>query len=141
MSSGKKERLPGTSPTDTFKSLKLLEVNKKETFVHPSGLNSKITIANDIVKKPEDNVKKIKKESVITPDNKVKKFKNINFTVNGSVVMISNWESAKQEILFINWDKGITDKKRIHKYLDYTSIPSSVKITFKDNSTKSYRVK
>ena len=50
-------------------------------------------------------------------------------------------EALKQEILNINWDNGITDKKSIHKYPDYTSIPSSVKITYKDNSIKSYRIK
>ena len=55
--------------------------------------------------------------------------------------MISNWESVEQEILYINWDKGLHDKKGIHKYLDYKRIPSSVKITFKDNSTKSYNIK
>jgi hypothetical protein len=55
--------------------------------------------------------------------------------------MISNWESIRQDILDINWGNGITDKKRIHKYPDYTSIPSSVNVIYKDHSTRSYRIK
>ena len=156
LSPGTKEKPVETSPIVTFESLKLPPAIKKDTIVQPSGLNTQILADKDIVNKPEEtvtkikkeiiktpleNVKKIKKEIIKTPVDNVKKLKNVNFIVNGSVVMISNWESVKQEILHINWDNGITDTKSIHKYPDYTSIPSSVKVTYKDNSTKSYRIK
>jgi hypothetical protein len=137
-----KEKPLETSQTDTFKALKLPpSVIKKDTIVQPSGLNTQIPADKDIVNKPEETVTKIKKEIIKTPLENVKKIKNVNFIVNGSVVIISNWESVKQEILNINWDNGITDKKSIHKYPDYTSIPSSVKITYKDYSTRSYKIK
>jgi hypothetical protein len=55
--------------------------------------------------------------------------------------MISNWELVKQQVLYINWGKGIAENNNIHKYLDYSSIPTSVKVTFKDYSTKSYNIK
>jgi hypothetical protein len=137
-----KEKSLETSQTDTFKALKLPpSVIKKDTIVQPSGLNTQILADKDIVNKPEETVTKIKKEIIKTPLENVKKIKNVNFIVNGSVVIISNWESVKQEILNINWDNGITDKKSIHKYHDYTSIPSSVKVTYKDYSIRSYRIK
>ena len=141
LSSGTKEKPMETSPIVTFESLKLPPAIKKDTIAQPSGLNTQEPADKHIVKTPEENVKKIKKEIIKTPVDNVKKLKNVNFIVNGSVVMISNWESVKQEILHINWDNGITDTKSIHKYPDYTSIPSSVKVTYKDNSTKSYRIK
>jgi hypothetical protein len=121
-----KEKPVETSPINTFESLKLPPVINKDTIALPSGIDTQIFDDKKMVKKTEDNVKK---------------FTYVNFIVNGSVVMISNWESVKPEILNINWDNGITDKKRIHKYPDYTSIPSSVKVTYKNYSTRSYRIK
>jgi hypothetical protein len=141
LSSGTGEKSVDTSKTKAFESSKLPPVIKKDTNVHPPILNTQITAEKDIAKKPEDNIKKAKKEIIKTPRDIVKQHKNVNFIVTGSVVMISNWESVNKEILHINWDNGITDKKRIHKYPDYTSIPSSVKVTYKDNSTKSYKIK
>ena len=94
-------------------------------------------------------LKKSKKAPVVKPREKVKEtvasdnitYKNVNFLVNGSVVLISNWESVGTGIRRINWDDGKSDKKRIHKYTDYRSIPSSVTVTFKDNTTRSYKIK
>ena len=138
--SGAKENPVENSHINTFESSKLPPI-RKDTIVHPSDLNTKIPQQKGDETKPLDIVKKVKEKTVKTPENNVMKFKNVNFIVNGSVVMISNWETVRQEILQINWDKGITDKKRIYKYPDYTSIPSSVKVTYKDYSTKSYRIK
>jgi hypothetical protein len=141
LASGSKEKPVETSPVETFESLKLPQEIRKDSIVQPSDISSQIPADNDNVKKPEDNAKKIKKETIKKPLDIVKKINNVNFIVNGSVVMISNWESVKEDILQINWDNGITDKKSIHKYPDYTSIPSTVKITYKDKTTKSYKVK
>jgi hypothetical protein len=132
LSSGTNEKPLVSSPVKSFESSKLPLAIEKDTLSQITGTNTPI---------PTDNNRILKKEIVKTPENIVKKIKNVNFIVNGSVVMISNWESVKQEVLYINWDNGQTDKKRIHKYPDYTSIPSFVRVTFKDNSTKSYRVK
>jgi hypothetical protein len=140
-SSWTKEKPVKVSPIDNFESLNLPPVIKKDIIVQPSGIVTQIPADKDTVNKPEETVTKIKKEIIKTPLENVKKLKNVNFIVNGSVVMISNWESVKQEILNINWDNGITDKKSIHKYPDYTNIPSSVKVTYKDYSTRSYRIK
>ena len=132
LSSGTNEKPLVSSPVKALESSKLPPVIMKDTVSQPTDINTQI---------PSGSSKLLKEEIEKAPENIVKKIKNINFIVNGSLVMISNWESVKQDVLYINWDNGITDKKRIHKYLNYTSIPSSVKVTFKDNSTKSYRVK
>ena len=126
LSPGTKVKPVETSPTDTFETIKLPPVIEKDTIVQTVGLDTPISIDKNLGKKAKDIVQK---------------FGSVNFTVNGSVVMISNWESVKPEILNINWDNGITDKKRIHKYTDYTSIPSSVKVTYKDFSTRSFKIK
>ncbi len=133
LSSGTKEKPVETSPIGAFESSKLPPETNKDNINQQSMVNTPVSEDKNIITKNENNVK--------TPENIVKKFKNVNFIVNGSVVIISNWESVKQEILYINWDNGITDKKRIHKYPDYTRIPFSVKVTYKDNSTVSYRTK
>jgi hypothetical protein len=146
LSSGTKE-LVTNSPTNTFDSVRAPIVVEKKDDVQPPKTEIQKPAEKITLSKPEDNVKKITnrnsvdKITISKPVDNVKKITNINFIVNGSVVMISNWESVKQEILSISWDKGITDKKRIHKYSDYTSIPSSVKVTYKDNSTKNYKIK
>ena len=121
-----KEKPVKALTVDTFDSLNLHSLIKKDSIAQPSSIDTQISVDKNVIKKTNDNVKK---------------FKYVNFIVNGSVVMISNWESIKQEVLNINWDNGITDKKRIHKYPDYTSIPSSVRVTYKDYSTRSYRIK
>ena len=141
LSSGTREKPIEAPQTDAFESSKLPPEIKKDSIVHTPALNTQITAVKDIAIKPEDTVKKAKKEIIKTPRDIVKQHKNVNFIVTGSVVMISNWESVKQEISHINWDKGMTDKKRIHKYTDYASIPSSVKVTYIDNSIKSYKIK
>jgi hypothetical protein len=115
-----------TSPISTMESLNIPTEFNKDTIIQPPSPPPQIDEEKNLVTKPMDIVKKIKK---------------LNFIVNGSVVMVSNWESVKQDILYINWDNGITDKKRVHKYPDYSSIPSSVKVTYKDNTTKSYTLK
>ena len=66
---------------------------------------------------------------------------NVNFLTNGSVVMITNWGNIGKDIKYINWEPNKRNKKRIHKYPDYTQIPGSVRITFKDNSTKIFKIK
>lgn len=130
LSSVTKEKSVDTSPIILFNTSKI-----------PSDSNSRMPRPNNIETRPINNIKDIKKEVIKKPEDIVKKYKNVKFIVNGSVVMISNWESVKQEILCINWEKGIVDNNNIHKYLDYSSIPSSVKVTYIDNSTKSYRIK
>jgi hypothetical protein len=74
----------------------------------------------------------------------VKKTNNnwkVNFLTNGSVVMITNWSTIGKDIKYINWEPNKRNKKRIYKYPDYTQIPSSVRIIFKDNSTKIFKIK
>jgi serine/threonine protein phosphatase PrpC len=122
----KEKSLETTSPINTIEPTPPPPVIEKKNNIQQPDTNTPIPVDKNIVNKTADNVKKIK---------------YLNFIVNGSVVMISNWESVKQEILSINWDNGITDKKKVHKYPDYTSIPSSVKVTYKDHSIKSYRIK
>jgi hypothetical protein len=141
LSSGTREMPKKISPIDTFESSKFPPVIKEDNNNQPSGIDTQIAVDKNMVKKTVDNVKKNKKEIIKAPRDVVKKFKNVNFIVNGSVVMISNWESVEPEILSINWDNGIKDKKSIHKYPDYTSIPSSVKITYKDYSSKRFKIK
>jgi hypothetical protein len=142
LSSGTKEKPMDTSPINIFETSSLPPNIKKDTIVQPNDLNTQVRKQEDIKTKPLDNAKKVKKETIKTPRDIVKSDKDVKFIVNGSVVMISNWESVNQGILYIKWDNGIAaDTKRIHKYLDYTSIPSSIKVTYKDKSTKSYRIK
>ena len=140
-SSGKKEQSIKTVPINAFETSKLPPEIKRDSIVQPNDSDTQVNQHNDIESKSSDNLKTVKKQIIKTPKIIAKKYKNVNFIVNGSVVMISNWESVEQEILYINWDKGLQDKKRFHKYLDYKRIPSSVKITFKDNSSKSYNIK
>ena len=113
---------------------------KKNTILQFHVSDTQIPRSKDLVKK-EDKIKKPKREMIKPPEEMAKINKNLNFIVNGSVVMVSNWESVKEDISYINWDYITTDKKKFHKYADYTSIPSSVKVIFKDNSTRSYKVK
>jgi hypothetical protein len=118
---------PQKAPIINFsESSNLPPVIIKDSISQSPGKDTQITTKENVVKKNEEHVKK---------------FKYVNFIVNGSVVIISNWDSVEPEILNINWDNGIKDKKSIHKYPDYTSIPSFVKVTYKDYSTKSYRLK
>ena len=140
-SSGKKEQSIKTVPINAFETSKLPPEIKRDSTVQPNDSNTQVNQHNDIESKPLDNLKTVKKEIIKTPKVIANKYNNVKFIVNGSVVMISNWDLVQQEILYINWDKGLQDKKRIHKYLDYKRIPSSVKITYKDNSTKSYNIK
>ena len=143
LSSRTTEKPKEISPIDTFKSSKFSPVIKQENNnnIKPSNIDTQQSVDKNLVNKTGDNIKKNKKEIIKAPKDVVKKFKNVNFIVNGSVVMISNWESVEPEILSINWDNGIKDKKSIHKYPDYSNIPSSVKITYKDYSSKRYRIK
>lgn len=115
-----------SSPVNTVDSLTSPPVNKKDKDIKAPIMITQKPVEKNIDKKPPDNPKKNT---------------NINFIVNGSVVLISNWESVRSEISSIHWNDGITDKKRIHKYPDYKSIPSTVKVTFKDNTVKSYSIK
>jgi hypothetical protein len=94
---------------------------------------------NEIVKPPINKVKE--KEKVAAPETIAPKNKNIAFLVNGTIVLISNWESVSQGIKYVSWEKGASDKKSIHKYSGYNKIPSSIRVTFKDNSTRSYKIK
>jgi hypothetical protein len=157
VSSGSKDKQSEKAPVETFDfpSPPPVETTKNSN-VHPSDLetrkpkddevalvpknNDKI-IKKTITKLPAKEVKKVKKEVVEAPEETLAKFKKVNFLVNGSVVLISNWESVRKGIKSVNWENGISDKKRIHKYSDYSNIPSSVKIIFMDNSTKSYSIK
>jgi len=66
---------------------------------------------------------------------------NINFMINGSVVMVTNWSSVGKDVKSISWEPNQYSKSRIHKYSDYTQIPRTVAVTFTDNSTKVYRIK
>jgi hypothetical protein len=131
---------PMVSPQSISAEPKAPGVVGKNTIVQPSVLDTKVPDTKDLVKKEED-VKKPEKDIIKPQEEIVKINKSVNFIVNGSVVMISNWESVNKNISYISWDIGTVDKKRIHKYADYTRIPSSVKVTFKDNSTMSFKVK
>jgi hypothetical protein len=130
LSSGTTEYINTNSPVNTPKPSKqppviqTPEIEKKNNF-QPSNTETQTPSDQDVIKKSPDKIKKI----------------DIDFIVNGSVVMISNWESIRQDILYIKWDNGITDKKRIHKYASYTDIPSSIKVTYKDYTTKNYSIK
>jgi hypothetical protein len=141
LSSGKKEKPTDTSPINIFETINLPPYIKRDTIVPPNDLNTQVLPPKDIETKPIDNIKKVKKEIIKTPRDIVKSDKMVNFIVNGSVVMISNWEKVKEEILNINWENGIADSKGIHKYADYTSIPSSIKVVYKDNSIKNFVIK
>jgi hypothetical protein len=126
LTSETKEISPETNlPLNTFDTTGLPRVVEKKNIVPPPARETKIPVAINTVKKTTVHLTK----------------NNVNFIVNGSVVMISNWESIRQDILAVNWGNGITDSKRIHKYSDYTSIPSSVKVTYKDHSTRTFRIK
>jgi hypothetical protein len=137
---GKKEQPIKIVPINAFETSKNPPEIKRDT-VQPKDSNTQALRQNDIETKHLDNLKTVKNEIIKTPKVIANKYKNVKFIVNGSVVMISNWDLVQQEILSINWDKGLQDKKRIHKYLDYKRIPSSIKITYKDDSTKSYNIK
>ena len=137
-------------PVDTFESLHLTPIVPKDTVAQINSEETPIEKKKDIVESPKINIKKSKKAPVVKPKEIVKEtiasdnttlYKNVNFLLNGSVVLISNWESVGKGIKHINWYDGKTDKKRIHKYTDYTSIPSSVSVTFKDNTSRSYKIK
>lgn len=128
LSSGTKEISQGATlpaPINTFDSSGLPRVVEKRNTIPPAARDSKIPIVINTIKKSSEHIKKIE----------------VNFIVNGSVVMISNWESIRQDIFAISWGNGITDNKRIHKYPDYTSIPSSVRVTYKDHSARTFRIK
>ena len=139
LTSGSKEKPVRTSQPNAIESMKLPPVIKKDTIVQPPVLNTQKPQEEEMVKKPEE--KKIRQEKIKPPVEIVRKIKSIDFIVNGSVVMISNWESVRGDISYISWENGIADKKSIHKYPDYKSIPSSVRVTYKDNSTKSFKIK
>jgi hypothetical protein len=150
ISSGNKTKNIDKPPVDTFESLHLTPIVPKDTLAQVNNENIPIDKKKDIVEAPEKNIKKNKKALTVEVKEKVREkevpdntttYKNVNFLVNGSVVLISNWESVGKGVKRINWFDGKADKKRIHKYTDYTSIPSSVTITFKDNTTKSYKIK
>lgn len=139
LTSGSREKPVRTSQPTAIESMNLPPVIKKDTIVQPPVLSTQKPQEEEMVKKPEE--KKIRQEKIKPPVEIVKKIKSIDFIVNGSVVMISNWESVRGDISYISWENGIADKKSIHKYADYKSIPSSVKVTYKDNSTKSFKIK
>ena len=111
---------------DSFESLKLPSKIKENNTIKSLSTDPRIS-DKKIVDKTKADIKK--------------KFPNVNFTVTGSVVIISNWELVKQEILFINWEAGISYNEEFHKYIDFQSIPNTVKVTFKDHSTKNYNIK
>lgn len=117
---------------DTFESLKLPTVIKKDTNIQFLSSSHSIHLNGDSVKKTTNQ----KTTSEIP-----KKLTMVNFTVTGSVVIISNWEFVKKEILFINWETGVSYNDGYHKYADPTSIPPSVEVTFIDNSTKIFKIK
>jgi hypothetical protein len=117
---------------------------KKDPVAQPTELTAGNPGKEGVKKPVVEAEKKVKKEIILEqqpPAETVKKYKNVNFIVTGSLVMISNWESVRQDISYISWDKGITEKAKIHRYPDYNSIPSSVTVTYKDNSTKRYTLK
>jgi hypothetical protein len=150
ISSGTKTKNLDKPPVDTFESLHLTPIVPTDTVAQINTEDTPIEKKKDIVEAPVINTKKSKKAPVVKPKDRVKEtvvpdnttiYKNVNFLVNGSVVLISNWESVGKGIKRINWDDGKADKKRIHKFTDYKSIPSSVTVTFKDNTTRSYKIK
>ena len=141
LTSSNRDKPPESLQTTVVEPIKIPPVIKKDTLVQPPVVNTQLPEVKEPVKKPVEKVKKPKIETIKPPEATVKINKNLSFIVNGSVVMVSNWESVSREISNISWADGISDKKRVHKYADYTSIPSSVKVTFKDNSTRSYKIK
>jgi hypothetical protein len=83
---------------------------------------------------PKISVKDFRTEQV----KKTTNTRNVDFMINGSVMMITNWS---KDIRYINWEPNQRSKKRIHKYSDYTQMPGSVMVTFKDNSTRVFKIK
>jgi hypothetical protein len=81
------------------------------------------------------------KNSKTLPAKKTINNKNVAFMLNGSVVMITNWGAVGKDIKYINWEPNQRSKNRIYKYPDYTNIPSSVTVTFMDNSVRVFRIK
>ncbi|MDR3611733.1 MAG: hypothetical protein P4L27_14280 [Ignavibacteriaceae bacterium] len=151
-----KDKHPERTTVNSFEPHNLPPLANNDSVSQVSAPDAQTPENKDIVSVPENKskkgkqndallsekeIKKTKKELVAATDDISGKFKNVNFLVNGSVVLISNWEQVRKNIKSVNWENGMTDKKRIHKYSDYTNIPSSVKITFKDNSTKNFKIK
>jgi hypothetical protein len=135
-----KEKPSENITVSSFESLNLPAKVKKDSDIKPLNTISQTVANEDSIKNPINIIKKSKKEiDKSSADNK-KKIINVNFKVTGSVVVISNWELIKQDILFINWESGISYNENYHKYLDSQSIPPSVKITFKDHSSKFFKI-
>jgi hypothetical protein len=125
----------------SLESLNLPSKIKGNNTTKSLSTDTQLSAKKNVVKNSLNDEKKSKKELDKTSIDINKKFPNVNFTMTGSVVIISNWESVKKEILFINWETGISYIEEFHKYIDYQSIPNTVKITFKDHSTKTYTIK
>jgi len=123
-----------------FDSLNLPANVKKVSNTKSLNTVSQTTTIDVPVKKSVNDIKKNKKEIDKSSADIKKKLINVNFKVTGSVVVITNWELIKQEILFINWESGISYNEKYHRYIDYQSIPPSVKITFKDHSSKFFKI-
>ncbi len=91
-------------------------------------------IVSDIPHKTEQNPRTIREKKTVNN-------KNVAFMLNGSVIMITNWSSVGKEIKYISWTSNQRNKNRIYKYPDYTRIPGSISVTFKDHTTRVFNVK
>ena len=118
----------------------------------PAEMNSNVTTAAPVNSPPVSinqtphevvlpvKPKKAFKEYNSAPVQKISNYLNVSFMVNGSVAMITNWSSVGKEIKYINWEPNKGSKNKIHKYSDYTQIPGSITVIFKDNSTRTFRL-
>jgi hypothetical protein len=107
-----------------------------QTNTPPVSINEtphEVLIPDKSTKSTEDQVEEQAK--------KINNNRNVDFMVNGSVVMITNWNAVGKEIKYINWEPNQRSKKRIHKYSDFTQMPGSIRIIFKDNSTRDFSIK
>jgi len=116
-----------------LKTKEFADTGKKDITI--SLINSPAVIINKTMNEvlvPDSGSVQVKKNS---------KSLNINFMINGSIVMITNWGSVRKDVKYISWKPNQASKNKIHRYSDYTQIPTSVSVTFKDNSTRVFTIK
>jgi hypothetical protein len=153
---GSKDKHLEKVPVSSVEPINPPAVINKDSVAGTTVMEPRDTKKNEMVPEPVKNIKKAGKEITETDIDNAKKTKkvvesppvniapinkNLTFLVNGTVVLVSNWESIAPAVKNINWGNGVTDRNNIHKYSDYASIPSSVRVTFKDNTVKSFKIK